>query len=53
MDALEEELADIGVTELRLTVIAANSAALGFYERRGMTLTTHVMLGPVPRAQRP
>jgi ribosomal protein S18 acetylase RimI-like enzyme len=51
LDAVEGELANAGVSDLRLNVIAANRAALQLYERRGMTLTAHTLIGSIdPRA---
>ena len=41
------ELAELGIGELRLTVMAANGDARRFYERHGLTVASHVMLGPV------
>jgi GNAT superfamily N-acetyltransferase len=37
LDAVEEQLAAIGVDELRLTVVAANEDARRFYAREGFT----------------
>lgn len=45
--ALRDELAALGIAELRLTVMAANADARRFYERHGLTVASHVMLGPV------
>ena len=47
MDAVEQELVRIGVSELRLLVIAPNAEAIRFYERRGLTTVSQVMLGRV------
>jgi ribosomal protein S18 acetylase RimI-like enzyme len=47
MDRVEHELEQAGVREYRLNVIAANTSAVHFYERRGMTLISHVMLGRI------
>jgi len=45
MDAVEQHLSKLGVHTFRVVVIAANSDALRFYERRGLTLISHVLLG--------
>jgi ribosomal protein S18 acetylase RimI-like enzyme len=50
MDAVEEQLAGLGVRELRLLVIAPNADALDFYEARGMTTVSHVLMGQVGHA---
>lgn len=47
LDAAEAELASAGVGELRINVMAANAAALRLYERRGMTVTAHTLIGPI------
>jgi ribosomal protein S18 acetylase RimI-like enzyme len=47
MDAVEAELVAAGIGEVRLRVIAANRDALRFYERRGLTPISHVLLGRV------
>jgi GNAT superfamily N-acetyltransferase len=49
MDTLDKQLTAAGVEHLRLRVVAANDAALRFYERRGLTPVTQVLLGRVPR----
>jgi GNAT superfamily N-acetyltransferase len=47
LDAVERGLARRGVREYRLMLIAANDLALRFYESRGMTRISHVMLGHI------
>jgi len=47
LDCVEHELTEAGVSELRLNVIAANVDARRLYERRGMTITAHTLLGRV------
>lgn len=47
MDAVEEELIRLDVRELRLLVIAPNAEAIHFYERRGLTTVSQVMMGGV------
>jgi ribosomal protein S18 acetylase RimI-like enzyme len=51
MDAVEDELRARGVAEIRLNVVAGNERAMRFYERRGMALFTHVLLGRVGEAR--
>jgi ribosomal protein S18 acetylase RimI-like enzyme len=36
MDAVDEELSELGVDDLWVSVVAANEGALRFYERRGL-----------------
>jgi hypothetical protein len=36
MDALDERLAELGITDLSVGVMAGNGAALRFYRRRGL-----------------
>lgn len=50
MEAVEGELARLGVSELRLLVIAPNSEAIRFYERRGLATVSQVMLGRVGKS---
>jgi hypothetical protein len=50
MDAVEEQLAGLGVRELRLLVIPPNADALDFYGARGMTTVSHVLMGRVDHA---
>ena len=45
MDAVEQELARGGVHELRLLVIAPNVEAIRFYEHRGLTTVSQLMMG--------
>jgi ribosomal protein S18 acetylase RimI-like enzyme len=45
MDALERELSGQDIHEYRLAVIAQNAEAIRYYQSRGMTLTSHLMLG--------
>jgi GNAT superfamily N-acetyltransferase len=47
MDAVESQLAWLGIREYRVTAITANEDALRFYESRGMTLVSHVLLGHI------
>lgn len=47
LDAAERELDAIGICEYRLLVIAPNRDAIRFYERRGMAIVSHVLLGRV------
>ena len=47
MDAVERELAKLGVRSLKLAVIEGNQRALRFYARRGLSAVSHVLLGPV------
>lgn len=47
MDAVERELARLGVRAFRVLVIAANADALRFYERRGLTPISQVLLGRI------
>lgn len=53
MRAVETELARLGVTEIRVRVLASNAEALRFYERLGLTPVAQVLLGRVapPRAE--
>ncbi len=45
MDAVERELLAAEVEYCRLRVIARNVDAVRFYERRGMSVVSHIMLG--------
>ena len=47
LEAVEARLANIGVREYRVSVIAPNEDAVAFYESRGLTLVSHVFLGRV------
>lgn len=47
MDAVDDALRRLGVEDLRLLVISDNQEAIHFYERRGLTTISHVMLGRV------
>jgi len=47
LQAVKAELAAQGITELRLNVTAANNHARRLYERHGLQVVTHIMLGPV------
>lgn len=47
MDAVEHRLAALGVREYRLMLLEANDIARRFYEARGMTLVSRVMLGHI------
>lgn len=46
-DAVERRLAELGVAEYRLMFIDANDAARRFYEARGMTTVSQIMLGRI------
>jgi GNAT superfamily N-acetyltransferase len=46
LDAVARELARQGVRDLSVAVAAGNDAALRFYERRGLVVTLHHLLGP-------
>lgn len=50
MDAVEDELLARGIRELRLVVIAPNAEAIRFYENRGLTTVSHVMIGQIDRS---
>lgn len=45
LDAVEEELGRLGVNDMWVGVVAANSDALRFYERRGLRTYMHRMHG--------
>ncbi|MDA0171846.1 GNAT family N-acetyltransferase [Solirubrobacter taibaiensis] len=47
LDAVEDELARLGVAEYRVNVIAPNEDAARLYQRRGMTRVTSVFLARV------
>jgi ribosomal protein S18 acetylase RimI-like enzyme len=47
LEAVKAELAAQGITELRLNVTAANEQARRLYERHGLQVITHIMLGPI------
>lgn len=47
LDEIDRELAVAGISEQRLTVMAANHDALRLYQRRGLQLMSHNLLGPV------
>jgi ribosomal protein S18 acetylase RimI-like enzyme len=47
MDAVERELAQVGVREIRLAVLPANAEAIRFYKRRGMEPILHVLYGKI------
>jgi ribosomal protein S18 acetylase RimI-like enzyme len=52
LHAVKAELAAQGITELRLNVTAANDGARRLYERNGLRVITHIMLGPVNSPRR-
>jgi ribosomal protein S18 acetylase RimI-like enzyme len=52
LQAVKAELAAQGITELRLNVTAANDHARRLYERHGLQVVTHIMLGPVNSPRR-
>jgi ribosomal protein S18 acetylase RimI-like enzyme len=45
MDAVSEQLAQLGIRDLSMAVAAGNESALRFYERRGLVVTLHHLLG--------
>ncbi len=45
VDAVERELTAVGIRDYRVNVIAANTDAIRFYERHGMALVSHVLVG--------
>jgi ribosomal protein S18 acetylase RimI-like enzyme len=45
----ERELADAGISEYRLNIVAGNTSAQRFYERHGLTSVSQVMLGRARR----
>lgn len=47
MDAVEDALAHVGIEALQLLVVAPNAEAIRFYERRGLTMASNIMLGRV------
>lgn len=47
MDAVEDEVLRLGVTQLRLLVISPNTEAIRFYEHRGLAAVSQVMFGPI------
>ncbi len=47
MDAVERELADQGIPQVRLSVLAGNEDAMRFYRRRGMETFSHLLIGKV------
>lgn len=47
VDTIERELTAIGIREYRVNVIAPNVRATRFYERHGMTLASHVLVGQI------
>jgi ribosomal protein S18 acetylase RimI-like enzyme len=47
LHAVKAELVAQGITELRLNVTASNDHARRLYERHGLQVITHIMLGPV------
>jgi ribosomal protein S18 acetylase RimI-like enzyme len=49
MDAVERELANAGIRECRLMVLAGNEDAERFYRRRGMAPVTQVLVGRIAR----
>jgi ribosomal protein S18 acetylase RimI-like enzyme len=53
MDAVEEELSNLGVQAVRVRVIEANPDALRFYERRNLQLISRVLLGRIDIPRRP
>lgn len=50
LDAVEADLANAGIWDIRLNVIAANRQALRLYEGRGMTLIAHTLIGSTKAA---
>lgn len=47
MDAAEHELTRIGVSQLKLLVVAGNQEALRFYKRRGLIPISHTPVGQI------
>lgn len=47
IDAAERQLATLGIREYRVMLVEANEDARSFYESRGMTQVSRVMLGRV------
>lgn len=47
LDAVDEELARRGITQIRLAVVAGNDGAMRFYARRGFATVTQIVLAPV------
>jgi ribosomal protein S18 acetylase RimI-like enzyme len=43
--AVKARLAELGVAEYRVNVVAANQSAVAFYERCGLKLVSYVFLG--------
>jgi ribosomal protein S18 acetylase RimI-like enzyme len=52
LHAVKAELTAQGITELRLNVTAANDHARRLYERHGLQVITHIMLGPAGSPRR-
>jgi ribosomal protein S18 acetylase RimI-like enzyme len=50
MDALESRLAEMGIADLAIGVIATNTEAMPFYERRGAVPFVTEFIQPVKRA---
>ncbi len=47
MDAVERELAEVGVRRLKLAVVEGNEEASRFYAGRGLSTVSHVLVGRV------
>ena len=47
MNAIEAELSRMGIAMFRVLVIAANEEAMRFYQERGLTPVSHVLIGRV------
>jgi len=47
MDAVERELAGVGVGRLKLAVVDGNEEAFRFYAHRGLSAVSHVLIGRV------
>lgn len=47
MDAVERELAEVGVGRLKLAVVEGNEEASRFYAGRGLSAVSHVLVGHV------
>jgi GNAT superfamily N-acetyltransferase len=47
MDAVDSELAALGIREVRLGVVAGNDDAIRFYERRGMRPFAVTLIGKI------
>lgn len=53
LDRAYEEFGTQGITECRLIAIEANESARRLYERRGMRIVSHVMIGSIAQSPPP